>query len=187
MPLLSPLFALLVALGSPQPSGEGAVARATDSPAAAVTDRELLSSRAAVWPGFVTFDRHPVARQIRIERRVILRINPQPSDLRRGMVAQLPEQGAPRRFAERPYGKCVDAADIVGVSSRESRLVMYMRDRKILTAELEKACSPRDFYLGFYIERNEDGRLCVDRDRLMSRAGAKCRVARLNRLVAVGE
>ena len=79
----------------------------------------------------------------------------------------------------------VDASDIIGVSDRDSRLVMYMRNRQIITAELEKSCSPRDFYLGFYVEQNDDGKLCVDRDRLLSRAGAKCRISNLNRLVAV--
>ena len=35
------------------------------------------------------------------------------------------------------------------------------------------------------VEQNDDGKLCVDRDRLLSRAGAKCRISNLNRLVAV--
>ena len=64
---------------------------------------------------------------------------------------------------------------------------MYMRDRQIISAELEKACSPRDFYLGFYVERSPDGQLCVNRDRLMSRAGAKCRIADFRRLIALAD
>ena len=127
----------------------------------------------------------PIANQVQIEQRVILRISPQPSNMRRSMLAELPRQTPATRLVERPYGKCLNAADIIGVSDRGSRLVMYMRDRGIITAQLEKACSPRDFYLGFYVEKNEDGRLCVDRDRLMSRAGAKCRISNFNRLVAV--
>ena len=105
--------------------------------------------------------------------------------MRRSFLTELPRQAPSPRLVERPYGSCVDASDIIGVSDRDSRLVMYMRNRQIITAELEKSCSPRDFYLGFYVEQNDDGRLCVDRDRLLSRAGAKCRISNLNRLVAV--
>ncbi|MEP2547006.1 MAG: hypothetical protein ABJH34_02400, partial [Qipengyuania citrea] len=128
----------------------------------------------------------PIAGQVRIERRVIMRITPRPGNSRRGFLSQLPRQTAPR-VVERPHGECVDAGEIVGVADRGSRLVMYMRDRQIISAELEKACSPRDFYLGFYVERSPDGQLCVNRDRLMSRAGAKCRIADFHRLIAVAD
>ena len=60
-----------------------------------------------------------------------------------------------------------------------------MRDRRILSVALERACNARNFYSGFYVERNEDGQLCARRDVLQSRAGASCRVTQLNRLVAV--
>ena len=66
--------------------------------------------------------------------------------------------------------------------AQENRLLLFMRDRRILSASLERACNPEDFYSGFYIER-QDGQLCERRDRLQSRAGASCRVTRLNRLV----
>ena len=58
-----------------------------------------------------------------------------------------------------------------------------MRDRRVLSAALERSCSPQDFYSGFYIER-QDGQLCAKRDHLQSRAGASCQISRLNRLVA---
>ena len=163
MPFPSPLIAMLVALGSPQGLEDGAGVPHAD---AAQDGR-----------------RAPVSRQVRIERRVILRISPQPGNTRRDLLAQLPPRAAALRLVERPHGKCLDASEIVGVSDRGSRLVMYLRDRQIITAELEKACSPRDFYLGFYVERSDDGKLCVDRDRLMSRAGARCRISKFNRLV----
>lgn len=182
MSLFSPLVSLLIALGSPQAdAGDTTVRHApVENEAADAT----LSSRSIDWRGFLDPRTVPVANQVRIERRVILRISPQPSAMRRGFTAELPRQ-APVRMAERPHGDCVSAAEIVGVADRGSRLVMYMRNRQIISAELEKACSPRDFYLGFYVERNDDGKLCVGRDRLMSRAGAKCRVSDFHRLVAV--
>ena len=67
----------------------------------------------------------------------------------------------------------------------QNRILLFMRDRRVLSAALERACSARDYYSGFYVERNEDGQLCARRDTLQSRAGASCKVAQLNRLVAV--
>lgn len=182
--MLSPLVAMLIALGSPQGAANDAIAHQAAAPGQGAIDLTALSARSPVWSGFADFHGVPVVNQVRIERRVILRISPQPSNLRRDFLAELPRQTAPLRFVERPHGECVDAADIVGVSDRGSRLVMYLRNRQMISAELEKACSPRDFYLGFYLERNDDGKLCVDRDRLLSRAGAKCRLSNLSRLVA---
>jgi hypothetical protein len=185
MPLLSPLVAMLIAVGTSQGAGPEAAVHEAHVPENARVALDSLSARSSVWTGFTDSRTVPVVNQVRIERRVILRISPQSSKLRRNMLSELPQQAVSPRLVERPHGKCVDAADIVGVSDRGSRLVMYMRNRHIIAAELEKACSPRDFYLGFYVERSDDGKLCVDRDRLMSRAGAKCRISKLNRLVEV--
>ncbi|WP_417321450.1 hypothetical protein [Erythrobacter aureus] len=183
MPFPSPLIAMLVALGSPQGLENRAGVPQADVARHGRPDVEALSASGVVWPGFEDGRRVPVSRQVRIERRVILRISPQPGNTRRDLLAQLPPRAAAPRLVERPHGKCLDASEIVGVSDRGSRLVIYLRDRQIITAKLEKACSPRDFYLGFYVERSDDGKLCVDRDRLMSRAGARCRISKFNRLV----
>ena len=172
MSLISPLVAVLVALGTPQgaaaPVAVDDVARQSDGANTGTIDLGSLSDRRPQWTGFSAGIETPIANQVRIEQRVILRISPQPSNMRRSILAELPRQAPSTRLVERPYGKCLNAGDIIGVSDRGSRLVMYMRDRGIITAQLEKACSPRDFYLGFYVERNEDGRLCVDRDRRAS-------------------
>lgn len=183
MPFPSPLIAMLVALGSPQGVDGGAVVAHADAAEHGRSGGTALSAPGVAWPRFDDGHRVPVSRQVRIERRVILRISPQPGNTRRDLLAQLPRRAAAPRLVERPHGKCLEASEIVGVSDRGSRLVIYLRDRQIITAELEKACSPRDFYLGFYVERSDDGKLCVDRDRLMSRAGARCRISKFNRLV----
>ena len=67
--------------------------------------------------------------------------------------------------------------------TRLQRAALFLRDRRMLAAQLEKGCSPREFYQGFYMEPSEDGLLCVNRARLMSRSGAKCKVARLHQMV----
>ena len=187
MLFLSTLLTLLLPVGGPVvPSGEQEVVvrkiESADQPA--LTEPGLVA-----WDHFENASEVPIARQVRIERRVIMRISPRAGRTRRDLTAELPQRGVPVQLVERSMGNCIATGNIVGVSDRSSRLIMYMRDRSLISATLEKACSPRDFYLGFYLERNEDGRLCVDRDRLMSRAGAKCHVRQMRKLeyVAIGE
>jgi hypothetical protein len=124
--------------------------------------------------------RTPVENQVRIEQRVIIRIAPSSPQRMEQSLAQLNRRS--ERFEEERLGECVPINMIAAVAPQENRLLLFMRDRRILSAVLERACNPEDFYAGFYIER-QDGRLCERRDRLQSRAGASCRVTRLNRLV----
>lgn len=132
------------------------------------------------------FRESATARQVRIEQRVIIRIAPQPSAVRQDMLANLPQRAVPPRFEERGKEKCVDLEGIAGVQTGNgNRLVLYLRDRRMISVNLEKSCRARDFYSGFYVEKNKDGRLCVDRDRLQSRTGARCEVDTMHRLVEV--
>ncbi len=70
--------------------------------------------------------------------------------------------------------------------TQDNRLLLFMENQQVLAASLDNACTARAFYSGFYVEQNEDGRLCVSRDLLQSRAGATCSVEQLTRLVPVG-
>ena len=187
MPLMSVLLSVLLPFGAPiAGSDTDVVARQAEERGGPVS-RAPMSRRAPDWTSFSGSIPIPVAEQVRIERRMILRINPQPGPVRQDMLAefQARQPSAPATLVEQPLGHCITASNIVGVADRGSRLVFYMRDRSMVSARLEKSCSPRDFYLGFYTEQSKDGRLCVDRDRLMSRAGARCQVSQFNRLVLV--
>lgn len=129
-----------------------------------------------------------IARQIRIEQRVVVRIAPQPSAARQNLLAELPQRALPPRFEERGKEKCVALQGIAGVQTGSgNRLVLYLRDDRMISLNLEKACRARDFYSGFYVERNKDGRLCVERDKLQSRTGVRCEVEAMRQLVAVGD
>jgi len=126
--------------------------------------------------------------QVRIEQRVIIRISPSSPAAREQMMADLRRRSpAPTSYEEEKLKGCIAIAGIVGVepAPAQNRLLLFMRDRRILSVALERACNPRDYYSGFYIERSEDGQLCAKRDLLQSRAGASCKVAQLNRLVAI--
>lgn len=130
----------------------------------------------------------PVQQQVRIERRVIVRIAPQSRRSRANLVADLPSQAPSSKLVERKTGKCIPVSSIAGVqTSSGNKLFLYLKNRDVLTIKLEKSCRSRDFYSGFYVEQNKDGKLCVDRDKLHSRSGAKCEVERLRQLVSVSK
>lgn len=158
---------------------------------AGLTPRETAANEPRADPGWQRFEAPasvPVAGQVRIERRVTIRIAPRSSVPRQSLMAEMPATVIPPNYVERKMGKCVPVAGIAGVRTGEgSRLILYMRDRRMVSAMLEKACRARDFYSGFYLERSADGLLCVDRDRLKSRTGVQCEVSRMRQLVADGD
>ena len=185
--LFSPLALLLPAAAAELPG------RSLEPQVAHVTvhgERPAMGLGLTPVEAFDPFEaaREPVERQVRIEQRVIIRIAPSSPATRERMVTQLQRQSSATRFEEEKIDDCVPIGSIAGVQpARENRLLLFMRDRRILTAALERACRAEDFYAGFYIERSEDGQLCTRRDRLQSRAGASCRVDQLNRLVAADD
>lgn len=126
--------------------------------------------------------------QVRIEQRVIVRVSPAPPRARTRMLADLPRRPLPRSFQEVAHGDCIEVDDIVGIQpTNDNRLLFFTRGDTVLAATLGPSCVARAFYSGFYVERSEDGRLCVSRDQLQSRAGASCQVAEFTRLVAVSQ
>lgn len=130
-----------------------------------------------------------VVRQVRIEQRVTIRIAPRDPAVRPSMLAQItPPSGSTANLAERKIGKCVPISGISAVQPDPvGRLLLFMRDQRLVAASLEKTCHPREFYAGFYLERTGDGLLCVDRDKLHSRAGTSCSVSKLRQLVAADD
>ena len=151
----------------------------------AISEPAKVSGKAHTLPAVYSV---PAYFQVRIERRVIVRVSPRAASARQSMFAELPTQAPPQEYVERKIGKCVAVQDIAAVQTGSgNRLLLFTRDRRIISAKLEKACRARDFYSGFYIEQNQDGMLCVDRDKLQSRAGANCELSRIRQLVQVDE
>lgn len=82
--------------------------------------------------------------------------------------------------------RCLPVSQIAGVQTGTgNRLLLFLNNQRIVSVNLERACRARDFYSGFYVERSDDGQICVDRDELQSRSGAKCEVERMSQLVPV--
>lgn len=148
-----------------------------------LTQSEAMSDESERLEALYTI---PPYSQVRIERRVVVRIAPASRAPRSNLMAEqsLPQR-APR-FEERKMADCVAVKGIAGVRPGSgNRLVLYLQDRRMVSARLDKSCRARDFYSGFYIESNEDGMLCIARDKLQSRSGANCELTRMRELVAV--
>jgi hypothetical protein len=155
---------------------------------AELTPRQAADNELPRHPGWHSVEAPntvPTADQVRIERRVTIRVAPRSPVPRQSLMAEMAVAPLPSNLTERKMGKCVPVTGIAGVQTGPgSQLILYMRDHRIVSANLEKACSARDFYSGFYLERSADGMLCVDRDRLKSRTGMQCQVSRMRQLVA---
>lgn len=173
--LLTPLALLLPAAVTQWPEDDKAAHSASQQQAPAG-----LSQPPGEPLQFLEDARRPIENQVRIEQRVIVRIAPSSRQFFARSVAAL--EADADSFEEVRLHDCVPINMISAVYPQERRLLLFMRDRQVLTAQLERSCSPEDFYSGFYIER-QDGQLCEKRDELKSRAGASCKVTRLSRLV----
>lgn len=172
----------MAAAGSGVPTGEaqGVPASAPQCDATpALTEPPVMSPLSALRNS-------SIARQVRIEQRVVVRITPRPPAARQNLLADLPQREIAPRFEERRKEKCLTLEGIAGVQTGSgNRLVLYLRDQRMISVSLEKACRARDFYSGFYVEKSKDGRLCAERDKLQSRTGARCEIEAMRQLVEV--
>lgn len=140
-----------------------------------------------ILPVFRDQFRLPTAQQVRIEQRVTIRISPRPAPLplAASVSSESRDLGAPR-VIERKMGKCVPLNSLLGVQSGGgNKLVLFLRGQRLVSATLEKACQGRDYYSGFLVSQHSDGQLCVDRDELLARSGAKCKVQGYRELMLV--
>ena len=147
------------------------------------------------WPTFLPWPRTFVSQsfqprpawQVRIEQRITIRVAPR-ARAQPDMFDALPTRAIGPRFSEKRMGKCLPVQRISGVQPNGgSNLILYLSDKRMISAELERACRARDFYSGFYLAGSEDGNLCVDRDALQSRAGANCKLTRIRQLIELDE
>jgi hypothetical protein len=147
-----------------------------------------VSGGGQLFSGMAGGFRVPTQEQVRIEQHTTIRISPaRPRQPPPFMLDMPPREPGPR-FTERSIGRCVPVAHISGVQpDTGNRLILFLRDRRMISAMLERTCRARDFYSGFYIQRTSDGHLCVDRDTLLSRSGANCRLTRIRQLVDIDD
>lgn len=132
----------------------------------------------------------PEAQQVRVEQRVTIRISPRaaPMPMMPSAMFDQPDLEGDTRIVERKMGKCLPIGAIAGVSpGSKNKLVLLLRDNRVVRATLDKHCQGRDFYSGFLVARNTDGMVCTGRDELLARSGAKCKVSGYKQLIEVDE
>jgi hypothetical protein len=150
-------------------------------------DRPPAGSEVSEWLPLAPPTQIPAFDQVRIEQRVIIRISPRGNSVRPSAFNGMDMPPPPPRLVERKMGNCIPVNKIVGVEPRgDDRLLLFLSDRTLVTAQLARNCSARDYYAGFYLERTRDGQMCVNRDKIHSRAGSNCSISSLRRLVEVG-
>jgi hypothetical protein len=182
LPILAPIVVMLPGL-----AGMGAAhrmaPRAFDMPSQVTPPPPVPQSIEPVVPpkANVTTDATAPARQVSIEQRITIRVSPR-NIVPAALVAS-PLDAEATRTRWKKMGKCLPMASIAGVQATGDKLVLYLRDNRIVSATLEKACRAADFYSGFYVARSGDGKLCAGRDELLSRSGSNCQVSGLRQLV----
>ncbi|BBC72624.1 conserved hypothetical protein [Altererythrobacter sp. B11] len=184
--LLAPLALLLSAPLLDQPAAvPRAGQEAAESPQGALPPMGFQRPVAEPLRVLENARHRPDPEQVRIEQRVIIRILPGPPSVREEQLADLPRRPLPQRYQEEELKGCVPVNAIVATQpASEDRLLLFMRDRRILSAALERACNAHDFYSGFYIDQPQ---ICGGRAKIQSRTGSRCKVEHLNRLVAVSD
>jgi hypothetical protein len=122
--------------------------------------------------------------QVRIEQRVIIRV-----PLRQVTAVSNSPNGkkpAPIKYKEEKVGKCLMMDRLVGSRpGPKDSLELVTRDGILIRAYLNDGCLGREFYAGAYMERPADGKLCVERDLLYARTGAKCEINKFRLLTPV--
>lgn len=144
--------------------------------------------QAEPWATISTSYRPVEGEQVRIEQHMTIRIGPRPAPMQLPptMFDEDSSNDSPH-FIERKFGKCLPISGIFGVQSAPgNRLLLILRDQRMISARLKKGCNSRDFYSGFIVAKNDDGMICTGRDQLLSRSGANCQVDSFRELVPVG-
>ena len=79
--------------------------------------------------------------------------------------------------------KCVPAKSIAGASLLgQDSVDLILRNNSRIRAKLESSCPALDYYYGFYISPNADGKICANRDAIRSRMGGQCEIQRFRTL-----
>lgn len=127
--------------------------------------------------------------QIVIEQQLIIRVPAQRSSLTNFSASPGQEaraRQAPIVWKEKKAPKCIAMRNIMGMQAvQRDSIDLITRQKERLRAQLNRGCRALDFYAGFYMKGNKDGRLCEDRDEIHARTGAKCEVDKFRLMVPV--
>ena len=120
-------------------------------------------------------------RELVIQQRMIIRVpkmRPQRSTAPAGVL--LP----PIEWQEKKADKCIPTTSVAAAAiTRGDSVDLVLNGGKRLRARLESSCPSLDFYSGFYMKLNGDGKLCARRDSIRSRSGGECQIKSFRTLV----
>jgi hypothetical protein len=110
--------------------------------------------------------------------------------VRQQILVRVPVQLRPVRkpdpnveWKESKGPKCIAARSIAGATAlRQKSFDLILRDRSRIRARLDRSCPALDYYYGFYISPDADGRICADRDSIRSRVGGECEIDAFRKL-----
>lgn len=124
-----------------------------------------------------------VFQQVRVDQRVIVRL-PSQTVVPMNTAGGKTKQATSSRYKEQKIGKCLWIDKLAGSRpGPKDTLELLTRDGVLIRAYLGDGCLAREFYAGAYMEKPFDGKLCVDRDLLHARTGAKCEVDKFRLLI----
>jgi len=116
--------------------------------------------------------------QLVVREHVLIRVPVRPAPAPRSPLV-------PIEWKEKKGPKCVSMRLISGAALlRQDSVDLVLRDRSRLRAKLERRCPALNYYRGFYVRANADGRICADRDSFRSRMGGECEIDAFKTLVA---
>jgi hypothetical protein len=128
--------------------------------------------------GFTAAGAQPTERtvtRLEINEEVIMRVPVRPAPV------------PPRyRWVTTKGPKCVPVAAVRGALLSGTEFVDFTVPNRMkrVRAEFGAGCPALDFYGGFYLRPDDDGRLCARRDSIYSRIGGSCRIERFKLLTA---
>ncbi|HEY0270186.1 MAG TPA: hypothetical protein VGC10_04260 [Sphingomonas sp.] len=100
--------------------------------------------------------------------------------------APKPPPAPPPAYREKRGPVCIEAAAIAGAAVTAPDAVDFiLKGGQRLRARLEAECPALDYYRGFYVSPNPDGRICADRDAIRTRSGGECQIDRFRKLEPV--
>jgi hypothetical protein len=92
----------------------------------------------------------------------------------------------PQTYREKKGPACIDAAAIAGAAVTAPDAVDFiLKGGQRMRARLEEECPALDYYRGFYVSPNPDGRICAGRDAIRTRSGGECTIDRFRKLQPV--
>lgn len=102
----------------------------------------------------------------------------------RGRRAPPPPARPAVPMVERKADDCLKMRRVVAfaVTQRDS-VDLVLNDGTRMRAKLGDKCPSLDFYSGFYVRPNADGKMCAKRDTIRSRSGGSCSIQAFRTLV----